>query len=67
MWQRLAVIFVVEEAEILAGARGGFGAGGKGAAEHLCVKSSASSCPWHLLPWGQQPPINIRGFLLSPV
>lgn len=25
LWQRLAVIFVVEAAEILAGARGGFG------------------------------------------
>lgn len=38
------------------------GAGGKGAAEHLCVKSSASSCPWHLLSWGQQLPINGCGF-----
>lgn len=33
-WQRLAVIFVVEAAEILAGTQGWlWGAGGKGAAE----------------------------------
>lgn len=52
-WQRLAVIFVVEAAEILVGAQGWlWGAGGKGAAEHPCVKPSTSSCPWHLLPWG---------------
>lgn len=62
-WQRLAVIFVVEAAEILAGAQGWlWGAGGKGAAEHPCVKPSTSSCPWHLLPWGQQLPRKVYGF-----
>lgn len=60
LWQRLAVIFVLEAAEILAGMA--LGAGGKGAAEHPCVKSSTSSCPWHLLPWGQQLPIKVCGF-----
>lgn len=45
LWQRFAVIFVVEAAEILAGTSDALGAGKKGAAEHLCVKSSASSSP----------------------